>query len=142
MRLFALAAVAALLPSCVGGALPDSQLEQSTDEELLNEATSATATYSGYLRYDKDYRPRVIAQLARKRNWTPEDTARVLAGNLWVGADQWQVIATRGGRPRHRTQSTFENGVVIEYWHYGTPGYGTLMVTFRDGLCTGWSSSR
>lgn len=138
MRTVLLAAVAAL-SSCAGGPIADAQLDLMNDQQLIEQATSAAAMQPGYLRYDSAYRPRVVALLAKKRNWSEADTSKVLAGNIWQGADTWQVTAAWGGT-RHKSSHTLEGGTVVETWTYRRGLGSAQLVSFRNGVCTGWSS--
>lgn len=107
-----------------------------TAEQLVEEALSPTARAENYVRYDANYRPLVVAALAKRLAWSDEDRDRVLAGHSWRGATTVQVEVA-SGRPARKLPKTAE-AAAVEQWIYGDPDGEHTLVTFTDGRCSGW----
>lgn len=88
---------------------------------------------------DPECRVRAVRLLGHRMKWKSQDVEKVVSRKIWIGATFDQVKAS-WGRPRD-TGSTVSKDYAVHFWHYGDITMGTMSVlTFEDGLCTGWSN--
>lgn len=125
------------LAACAGGPRAADELAGLSIEELVAEAVSPAANAEFYVRYDKDYRPLLVKELAARLQWTAEEQEQVLAGKGWVGATPEQITVAWGQPAKvAKGGGAAEAG---EQWFFGDPESGQTIVTFVGGRCTGWT---
>lgn len=130
-----------LLAGCAGSAKSVEQLRQLDNRMLLDEACSPAARVPSYLNYDSTYRPRVIAELAKRHGWSDREQSVILQQGIKMGMTQSQIVASRGW-PNSITTNTSALGT-NETWHYGGIGSGLwIVVHFTDGVCASWTQYR
>lgn len=134
----AVVAVAALLGGCAGFPISDEDIPSASDQELLQQINSDHATGEGRFFYDSSYRPRLIAELARRRSWSDDVSDGVLGRRIWVGMSTEQLVASRGW-PRSKTESVGRLGNHAT-WRYGSPSDTRLSIDVTDGVVTGWTT--
>jgi hypothetical protein len=131
--------LALALPACAGGPRSDPDLESMSTDDLVAETSCAAARSPDYLRYDANYRPRILALLQKRLAWSSEEHAKILAGKIWVGATEVHVRCSWGS-PRHASSHVTAAGTA-KYWTYGDLLSRHTTVSFVNGKCTGWSTS-
>lgn len=124
------------LAACAGGPKTTEELSALSTEQLVEECTSPAARSPDYLRFDPEYRTRVLLELSRRLGWTDVEHRKVSERLVWIGATEQQVLCS-WGYPRTASKHVSGDGVV-KYWRYGDILRVSTMVAFRDGRVTDW----